>query len=179
MHIMDIVQNSIVAKATMIYIEIQENTKKDTFDIVIKDNGKGMSSEMVKSVTDPYCTSRTTRKVGMGIPLLKQHAELTGGSFMISSEEGKGTELKATFVHSSIDRQPLGDIAGTIVLTVSANPTIDFEYKHIYNDNSYTFNTVEIKQVLDGVPISNLEIIKYLKEMIQENLKEIQEIKTN
>lgn len=174
MHIMDIVQNSIVAKASLIYIEIQEDTEKDIFEIVIKDNGKGMSSEMVATVTDPYCTSRTTRKVGMGIPLLKQHAELTGGSFVITSELGKGTELKAIFKHSSVDRQPLGDIAGTIVLTASANPELDFIYTHTFNNQAYTFDTREIKEVLEGVPLSNLEIIKYLKEMIIENLKEIQ-----
>ncbi len=174
MHIMDIVQNSIVAKASLIYIEIQEDIEKDIFEIVIKDNGKGMSPEMLATVTDPYCTSRTTRKVGMGIPLLKLHAELTGGSFVITSELGKGTELKAIFKHSSLDRQPLGDIAGTIVLTASANPELDFVYTHTYNHEGYTFDTREIKEVLEGVPISNLEIIKYLKEMIIENLKEIQ-----
>lgn len=173
MHIMDIVQNSIVAKATLISIDIQEDTEKDIFEIVIKDNGFGMSSEMVKNVIDPYCTSRTTRKVGLGIPLLKHQAEITGGSLSISSELGKGTVIDAVFVHSSIDRQPLGDISGTIVLTASANTEIDFVYTHVKNQNSYTFDTREVKEVLDGVPLSNLEIVKYLREMINENLKGI------
>jgi len=173
MHIMDIVQNSIVAKATVIQIDIVEDIIDDSFTIMIKDNGKGMDAEMLKNVTDPYCTSRTTRKVGLGIPLLKQSAELTGGQFAIESELGKGTTLSARFVHSSIDRQPLGDIAGTIVLTASANPSIEFIYTHTINNRSYCFDTREVKEVLGDIPISNLEIIKYLREMIEENLKEI------
>jgi hypothetical protein len=174
MHVMDIIQNSIVANATVIQIDIVEDKVDDSLVISIKDNGKGMDAEMVKNVTDPYCTSRTTRKVGLGIPLLKQSAELTGGSLTIQSEIGKGTSLNAYFVNSSIDRQPLGDIAGTIVLTVSANPAIDFIYTHTINKRSYCFDTREVKAVLGDVPVSNLEIIKYLREMIQENLKEIE-----
>lgn len=174
MHIMDIIQNSIVANATEIQIDIVENIVDDLLEIVIKDNGKGMNAEMVKQVTDPYCTSRTTRKVGLGIPLLKQMAELTGGSLIIQSEVNKGTMLDARFAHSSIDRQPLGDIAGTIVLTASAHPEINFIYTHVINNQSYCFDTREVKEILGDVPISNPEIIRYLREMIKENLKEIQ-----
>jgi len=175
MHIMDIIQNSIVAEATVVQIDIVENKASDIFSICIKDNGKGMSSEMLKNVTDPYCTSRTTRKVGLGIPLFKQNAEATGGSFQIESALGKGTTLTALFKYSSIDRQPLGDIAGTIVLTASANPTLDFIYTHTVNQKSYCFDTREVKEMLEEVPISNLEIIKYLREMINENLNEIRQ----
>jgi hypothetical protein len=174
MHIMDIIQNSIVANASMVEINIIENLVDDSFTIIIKDDGKGMDSEMVKNVTDPYCTSRTTRKVGLGIPLLKQNAEQTGGELTIQAEVGKGTILNARFIHSSIDRQPLGDIAGTIVLTASANPTLDFVYTHTINQKTYCFDTREVKEALDGIPISNLQIIKYLREMIEENIKEIQ-----
>jgi len=177
MHIMDIVQNSIVAGATLINIDIQEDTEKDIFEIVIKDNGIGMSAEMVAKVVDPYCTSRTTRKVGLGIPLLKQQAELTGGSLTITSTLGEGTIIRALFSHSNIDRQPLGDISGTIVLTASANPMLDFVYTHKINQKSYSFDTHEVKEVLDGVPLSDIQVVKYLKEMIEENLKEIQVIK--
>ena len=174
MHIMDIIQNSIVANASTVEINIIENLVDDSFTIIIKDDGKGMDSEMVKNVTDPYCTSRTTRKVGLGIPLLKQNAEQTGGELTIQSEVGKGTILNARFTHSSIDRQPLGDIAGTIVLTASANPTLDFIYTHTINKKTYCFDTREVKEALDGIPISNLQIIKYLREMIEENIKERQ-----
>ncbi len=177
MHIMDIVQNSIVAKATLISIDIQEDTVNDIFEIVIKDNGIGMSSDLVAKVVDPYCTSRTTRKVGLGIPLLKQQAELTGGSLTIDSTLGVGTSIHAIFSHSNIDRQPLGDISGTIVLTASANPTLDFVYTHVKDNHSYTFDTREVKEVLEGVPLSDIQIVKYLKEMIEENLKEIHVIK--
>ena len=174
MHIMDIIQNSIVANATIIQIDIIEDKIDDSLTIIVKDNGKGMDAEMVKHVTDPYCTSRTTRKVGLGIPLLKQNAELTGGKLTIQSEVGKGTTLNARFVNSSIDRQPLGDIAGTIVLTVSANPAIDFIYTHTINNRSYCFDTREVKEALGDIPISSLEIVKYLREMIRENLKDLE-----
>jgi hypothetical protein len=173
MHIMDIIQNSLSAEATVVQIDIDENIADNKFEITIKDNGKGMDLEMLKNVTDPYCTSRTTRKVGLGIPLIKQNAELTGGFVNLTSEVGIGTTLTALFSHSHIDRPPLGDIAGTIVLTASANPKVEFVYTHSKDGNSYCFDTREIKAVLDDVPISNLEMIKYLREMIEENLKDI------
>ena len=128
---------------------------------------------MAEKVIDPYVTSRTTRKVGLGLPLLLMNAERTGGHLTIISQTGKGTEVEALFIYDNIDRLPLGDIAGTIVLLASANPTIEFIYKHTVDGEEYIFDTREIKEALDEVSISDNHIFKYLKEMINENLQEI------
>jgi hypothetical protein len=173
LHILDIVQNSISANATMIEISIEENQAENTYCVSIKDNGMGMTQEMAKKVLDPYVTSRTTRKVGLGLPLLKLNAERTGGHLSIISDLGKGTEVEALFIYNNIDRIPLGDMAGTIVLLASANPLIEFVYTHTVNDEQYIFDTREIKEALDDVSISDNHIFKYLKEMINENLQEI------
>jgi len=173
LHILDIVQNSISANATMIEIGIEESQAENTYTVSIKDNGKGMTPEMTKKVSDPYVTSRTTRKVGLGLPLLMLNAERTGGHLSITSDLGKGTEVEALFVYNNIDRIPLGDMAGTIVLLASANPLIEFVYTHTVNGEQYIFDTREIKEALDEVSINDVHIFKYLKEMINENLQEI------
>jgi len=173
LHVLDIVQNSLSAKATFIEISIEESRKANTYCLTIKDNGKGMTPEMAKKVLDPYVTSRTTRKVGLGLPLLMLNAERTGGHLSITSNYGKGTEVEALFVYNNIDRLPLGDMAGTIVLLAAANPMIDFVYTHTVEDEKYIFDTREIKEVLDEITINDVHIFKYLKEMINENLQEI------
>ncbi len=131
LHVLDIVQNSISAGASFIDIGVFEDTGENSFRVRIGDNGRGMSSEVIQKVTDPYYTSRTTRRVGLGIPLLKQNAEQCEGCLIIESEQGKGTLIEAVFVHDHIDRPSLGDIAGVFVLLISANPEIRFRYAHI------------------------------------------------
>ena len=174
LHILDIAQNSISAKATFIEIILVEDIPHDLFSITIRDNGSGMSPEILAKVVDPFYTSRTTRKVGLGIPLLKQNAERCEGSFSITSEVNRGTELIATFRHGNIDRPSLGDIAGVVVILASANPEIDFVYHHRYNTKEYCFDTREVKEALEGTPINDLKVFRFLKEMIKENLDEIQ-----
>ena len=173
MHILDIAQNSISADATLIRIEIDENAAEDSFRVTIADNGKGMPAELASRVTDPYVTTRTTRKVGLGLPLLRQNAERTGGSLSIESEEGKGTTVSALFSLGNFDRPPLGDIAGTIVLLAAANLKIQFIYKHRTEQGEYIFDTSEVNETLDGMPLSEAGVIRFLKEMIIENLQEI------
>ncbi|WP_321279214.1 ATP-binding protein [Marinifilum fragile] len=170
MHIMDIIQNSVRAEASLVELKITESQKEDLFSISIKDNGFGMSEEILAKAIDPFFTTRTTRKVGLGLSLLKQNAEMTGGKMEISSKVGVGTELKATFSHKHLDRPALGDIAGTMVLLVGANPEMDFVYTHITDGGEYIFDTKEVKEVLDDMPVSDPNIMRYLKEMIKENL---------
>jgi hypothetical protein len=174
LHILDIVQNSNVAGASLVEITIDEDDANDKLTVTIDDNGKGMSPEMLATVTDPYTTSRTTRKVGLGIPLLKLNAERTGGSLTITSIRGKGTSLMATFIPSNIDCLPLGDVAGVIALIVSGNPSVDYNYNHKKNGNLYIFSTLKIKEILGEISIGDPSISRYLKEMIQTNLDEIQ-----
>ena len=173
LHILDITENSVTAGASLIFIKITENEETNNYEVVISDNGKGIAPEMLDKVTDAFVTSRTTRKVGLGLPLFKQNAEQTGGSFNIQSVVGKGTATTAIFKLNNIDRPPLGDMSGTMTILAGMNPEIDFVYEHTVNDQSYVFDTREVKQVLDDVPISNLGVRKYIKEMIDENLKEL------
>ena len=169
-HILDIAQNSIRAQASRVEIDLQENATEDSLVITIKDNGCGMDEATVVKVTDPFFTSRTVRKVGLGIPLFKQNAEATGGTLKIKSKPGKGTTIEANFGLSHWDRPPMGDIAGSIVILVSANPEI---YRHSTEKGKYTFDTNEVKEILEGVPLNDPEIVMALKQMIRENIKEI------
>ncbi|GHV34988.1 histidine kinase [Bacteroidia bacterium] len=173
LHILDIAQNSISANASLIEISIVEDKAANTYSLSIKDNGKGMSKEFLEKVADPYSTTRTTRKVGLGLPLLKLNAERTGGNFKIESELEKGTVVTADFVFDNIDRIPIGDIAGVVVMLCSMNPDLDFVYTHKTPCGEYVFDTHEIKEALEGMSIQEIAIQKYLKEMLEENLNEI------
>lgn len=139
----------------------------------MSDNGKGIDENMLQTVTDPFTTSRTTRVVGMGIPLLKLSAEMTGGSFNIKSQTGKGTVTEARFVVDSIDRIPLGSIDDTLKALILAKPEIDYEIRFQSNKASFELKTMDIKEYLNGVPISNVEVINWIAEKIHEGLKEV------
>jgi hypothetical protein len=173
LHILDIVQNSTRANASLVKIEIEEDTERNLISITIKDDGSGMPSDMVKNVEDPYVTSRTTRKVGMGIPLFKQSAVQSGGGLHIISEIGIGTTIIATFQMDNIDTPPWGDLPGVIALLASGNPTVDFYYSHSYNGVEYIFDTFAVKEILGDTPISEPQVANFLKTMIAENLEEI------
>lgn len=175
-HIMDIAQNSVRAKASEIEIVIEGHLDENRLSILIRDNGCGMDEATLKRVRDPFFTSRTVRKVGLGIPLLQQNAERTGGKVNIISEAGKGTVIEATFGYTHLDRPPLGDVAGTIGLLVMANPEIRFKYSYFSPKGKFCFDTEEVKTILEGVPINTPEIIRSIEEMIRENEKEIKEI---
>jgi len=175
LHIMDIAQNSVRAKATEIGITIEECLAENILSVTITDNGSGMSEEVVKKAVDPFYTSRTTRKVGMGLPLLKMNAEMSGGSLKISSEPGKGTEVKATFLHDHIDRPPMGDLGGTIALLMSGNPDIDFFFRYSYGEKEWDLSTPDLKDALGETSVNDLKVVKYLKEMINENINELRD----
>lgn len=173
LHILDIAQNSITAQATLIEIRIDENAADNVLDITIQDNGKGMDAEKVKKVLDPFFTTRTTRKVGLGIPLYREAALSTGGDFSIVSEVGVGTTVFARFGYSHIDRQPLGDIAGVMYTLITCNPDIDFVYIHKVDDRQFTADTREMKAILDGVPLSDMQVGLWLKEFLQEGISNL------
>ncbi len=173
LNILDIAQNSIVAGASLTEIVVNENTKENTLLIGIYDNGCGMSEEQVKNVIDPFFTTRTTRKVGMGIPLFKMSAEQTGGSFKIESKKGVGTRIEAFFKTDSIDFTPLGDIASTIVTIVSMNNDKEFLYKRVLDNKEFVFSTVEIKKLLEGVPLSEPSVMNWIEEYLNEQYNEL------
>ena len=173
LHVYDLMENSIAAKASLIELTIIDSLKDNIYSFMIKDNGKGMSQDFLAKVTDPWTTTRTTRKVGIGLPLIKMNTELGGGGMNIESEVGKGTTLRFWFQHDHIDRAPMGDLAGTIVMLCAQHEEIHYIYRHITDEGEYTFDTDEVKEALDGMSMNDINIIKYLKEMIQENLEEI------
>ena len=173
LNILDIAQNSISAGASLTEIVVNENTKENTLLIGIYDNGCGMTEEQVKSVIDPFFTTRTTRKVGMGIPLFKMSCEQTGGKFTIESEKGVGTKINALYKTDSIDFTPLGDIASTIVTIVSMNADKEFLYRRVLDDKEFIFSTVEIKKILDGVPLSEPSVMNWIEEYLNEQYNEL------
>lgn len=173
LNILDIAQNSITAGASIITIEVAEDTNAKQMLIGIYDNGKGMSEEQVESVIDPFFTTRTTRKVGMGIPLFKMAAEQTGGNLTIKSELGVGTEVHATFKTDSVDFTPLGDVAATVQMLISMNTDRDFVYSRSVDGKEFTLDTREIKEILGDVPLDTYEVSQWLIEFINENTNEL------
>jgi hypothetical protein len=174
LHILDIAQNSIRANAGLIEIAITENPASNQYQIEIKDDGKGMNPQQVEQAANPFFTSRTKRKVGLGLPLLKQNIELTEGSFQLHSEENKGTQLQVNFGFHHIDRPILGDMAGTLLILAANETQTEIRYVHETPKGQFEFDTRDVKKELDGVPISTPEVRKFLNEMIRENLEQIQ-----
>ena len=173
LNIMDIVQNSIRADASLIKISIEENTSADYLEIKIEDNGKGMNPELLKIADDPFTTTRQTRKIGLGLPLLKFHAELTGGHLQTESTEGAGTSVTARFGLSHPDRQPLGDMAGIMVLLITSNPGIDFEYRHSTGSGIFSVSAAELKNTLEIERLEDPRLLNEVKEYINVNLGNI------
>ena len=168
LNILDVAQNSISAGAKLVEINVSENTALKTLSIEIKDDGCGMSEEMLQNVQDPFFTTRTTRKVGMGIPLFKMAAEMTGGSFNIKSTVGKGTSVRADFNTDNVDFTPLGDIDSTIVTLVTMNTKIDFAYTLKVDDGEFTLSTAQLKELLGDVPLDMPEVVMWIKDYLKE-----------
>lgn len=173
LHILDIAQNSIRAGADEIRITLSESVVADTLSLAISDNGKGMDEETRRKAADPWFTSRTTRKVGMGLPLLKMNATISGGEMTIDSEPGKGTEVKATFGYTHVDRPPLGDVSGTIALLILSNPSINIVYTHVCEASAWSISTSEIKAELGEEAVTDLTIVRSLREIITASVAEI------
>jgi hypothetical protein len=173
LHILDIANNSTRAKATEVKISVVADSERDLLKISVSDNGCGMDKQLLERVTDPFATTRTTRKVGLGIPLFKQAAESTNGTFNIESEVGVGTTTTATFTLSHIDRVPMGDLTATMTTLVGGAPETDFVLYYEVNGKSYEFNTSPIREIMEGIPLSEPEVLSYIGEMIAENIENI------
>ena len=173
LHILDIMENSVSGGASRIEVNITINEADDLLAIQVIDNGHGMSSETLANVTDPFFTTRSTRKIGMGISLFKQQAEQTGGAFHIKSEQGKGTEVEASFGLNNIDRQPLGDVAGVIVNIAASYSDIDFVLNIDTTEGNFHFSSHEVSKILEGLPLNKPEVMLWLKELIQTNMTDL------
>ena len=170
LHILDIAKNSVKAKASLIEIIVIEDEEKNFLSIGINDNGSGMTEEFLQRVRDPFSTTRTTRKVGMGIPLFEAASVQCGGKLDITSEVGVGTKVLATFQHNHIDRAPLGDMTGTIKTLIWGSPEIDFLYRHEKNGQEFILDTRELKNVLGGVPLDTPDVLEWIEGYIKEGL---------
>lgn len=173
LNILDVAENSVRAGADLIEICVTVNPDEDTLTVVIKDDGCGMTPEQTAKVQDPFFTTRTTRKVGLGVPFFKQAAESTGGTFQIESEEKKGTVVTAVFGLSHIDRMPLGDISSVIHTLIVFHEKIDFLYTYTYGTSSFTLDTREMREMLgEEIPFSEKEVSAFIREYLETNKTE-------
>jgi hypothetical protein len=168
LHLLDIIQNARQAGARTIRIALRADPGADTLRLLIADDGCGMAAELLSTVTDPFVTTRTTRKVGLGIPLLKELCEQTGGSLNLSSQPGCGTCLEAVLGLSHIDRLPLGSVSETIRLLVLDDPTIDYCLEMACPDQCRTLDLAEVRQKLDGVPLNEPTVLAWIGAFIDE-----------
>lgn len=178
LHLLDIAENSISAGASRIVISVREDLVADELWLEVADNGKGMSPEMVTKVLDPFVTSRTTRKVGLGIPLLKQAAEACNGFLTIESELGKGTKLTTKFQHSHIDRMPLGNLEDTLITLLLGTPAVNWVFIYQFNDQRFEFDDTEFKEALGDLPLSDFRVVEFLSNTIIDGISSAKNITT-
>lgn len=177
LNILDIAENSVKAKATLTQITLDET--QDNLVITITDNGCGMTKEILESVTNPFYTTRTTRKVGLGIPLFKMAAEQTGGGIKITSvskavdKENHGTTVVGTFNKKHIDYTPLGDIISTVITLVQGHPDTDFLFTHNVNGQSVLLDTRQLREILGEIPLNIFEVIDWIKGYLEEGYSKI------
>ncbi|MGI6004678.1 MAG: ATP-binding protein [Christensenellales bacterium] len=177
LHILDILQNAIAAGAKLIRLVIRVDTRRDELEIVVEDDGCGMDQETARRVMSPFATSRTTRKVGLGIPLFAQSCRASGGDLVIASEKGAGTTLTAGYKLSHIDRPPMGDLAATVAAAVLSDPDIDYIYEHKANDEqACLLDTRRMRRVLGGeISLSETNIIDWIRRSVYEELNALNE----
>lgn len=169
LNILDIAENSTRANASLVEIFVVIQTLEQTLTVIIKDNGCGMTKAQTEQVTDPFFTTRKTRRVGLGIPFFKYAAESTGGSFTLASRLGEGTAVKAVFYTSHIDCMPLGQISETIHTLVVYHPETDFVYTYQVDNRQFVLDTRQFREILGEVPFSAPEVSRYIMEYLTEN----------
>jgi len=175
LHILDIAENSVASGASLIAINIDEKTTGDSFLVTIEDNGSGMTGEFISKVLDPFSTTRTTRKVGLGLSFLAQSARETGGDIRIESVPNKGTIVRAYFTPSHIDMKPLGNIADSIITLIAGNPGTDFVFIYNRDNRTYQLDTREIRTVLGDVPVNSSEVLSAIRGDLMEGLNDIRD----
>jgi anti-sigma regulatory factor (Ser/Thr protein kinase) len=173
LHLLDMVQNSIEAGASKIEIKIREDFKADLLTMEISDNGRGMSEEQISRVLDPFYTTRTTRHIGLGLPLLLEACRRCEGNLEIHSHPGKGTTIQATFRHSHIDRAPLGNIPSVLMTVLFAENNIDWLYIHQVNQEEFKLESSEIRKELVDVPITHPKVRSWLLDFLNKGENEL------
>ena len=174
LHILDIAENGITAGADCIQILINEDRgQHNLLTIAIEDNGRGMPAEKLQNPTDPFVTTRTTRRVGLGLSLLAAAADRCEGKLEIKTEPGRGTRVEATFRYNHIDRAPMGDMAATITTLIMGNPQVDFVYTHIVDTRDFVLDTRELKEDAQDQSLTDPVLIFHLTQNIRDSLKEL------
>ena len=168
LHILDIVQNSVAAGAGVIDITIREDRAADMLAVTIADDGRGMDAETVARVTDPFYTTRTTRKVGLGLPMLKMTAIACDGDFAIDSRVGEGTTVSVSYRWSHIDRPPLGDMVSTMLTVLLGDETTEIRYSHSDGDRVFAFASADMREALDGLSFQTPEVYAWLQDFLTE-----------
>ena len=178
LNVLDIAMNSVKAKAENILIKLVEADGRLT--LIIEDDGCGMSEETVKNVMNPFYTTRTTRSVGMGVPLLKLAAEQTGGGITIKSVSEKdnplehGTTVTAEFCMNHLDFTPVGDMVSTVTTLIQGSPHIEWRFEHITEKGSVELDTRELREILGDVPLDNYEVIKWIEGYLREGYESVE-----
>ena len=165
-HLMDIAMNSVRAGARNVAISVLADRSRNLLSLAILDDGKGMDDGMKKSVTDPFFSTKPGKNIGLGIPLLKGVAEMCEGEFVLESSNGKGTEIRASFALGHPDLPPLGKVKETFFLLCVSNPEVRFRFRYCPDQEEFTFDTKEINDSLEGVPINHPEVVEFLKKYL-------------
>jgi anti-sigma regulatory factor (Ser/Thr protein kinase) len=173
LHILDIAENSIEARARKVEVRLTEDSQQDRLVLEIEDDGQGMDQETKQQALNPFFSTKTTRRIGLGLPLLAEAARAAAGWFTLDSQPGRGTHIKAVFQLSHIDCKPLGDIAQTLVALILGNPRTDFVYRHSVNGKHFEFDTRDIRKERKGVALSSPEIMRFINKTLQEGLASI------
>ncbi len=173
LNILDIAENSVKAGAPLTEISVLVNSDDDLLEIIIKDNGCGMTEEQVQRVVDPFYTTRTTRKVGLGVPFFKESAEAAGGEFSLNSTVGVGTTVRASYKLSHIDRMPMGDLTSTMHTLITMHEDIDFLFTYKVNENDFELDTRDLRDILGDISFKEAEVSNYIKEYLKENIASV------
>lgn len=173
MHILDIVENSVTAGATEVSISIMENQRRDILCIEIKDNGRGMDDAMLRKSMDPFVTTKKGKRVGLGLSMLSEASRNSGGEMEINSVPGEGTEIKATFGLTHLDRQPLGDMIETMIVLIIGHSEVEFIYHHEKDDKHFTWDTVRLHEHLGNIHRSSPEAIEFIRKDLRDFVNEL------
>ena len=173
LHILDVAENGISAGADIVRVEVDEALGENRFKIIITDNGRGISDDILAGVTNPFYTTRTTRRVGLGLSLLESAARRCAGSMRIESAPGKGTRIIAEFKHDHIDRAPLGDIISTMTTLIMGNPDVDFEYCHQIDGTQFSVNTRDVKEETGSRFVTDAAVFQLLYKKLHNGLNQL------
>ncbi len=173
LHILDVAENGVRAGADLIRITVEEDPEEDRLSIAVEDNGRGMDAEFLSRALDPFVTTRTTRKVGLGLSLLQQTAQEADGDLTISSAPGTGTTVRVTMSYGHLDRKPMGNIAETVTTLIEGNPDVDFVYVHRKDGADFVLDTRELREELEEIPLNMPEVVRLIRDNLYGGLAEI------